>query len=173
MSKFYTINSQNKFKVHSVPDKDTYDHNISDIGRLIYSKSNQRLCIGTTNQWINVATPYDILDQNTKALFGSYPLPTGWNLDTTHTDKAILFTNDDSKIGDVTGDWVISGMSESGSHSHTVGTPTSYIYHRSSGYYDLATYNHIHTVSSDGGHEHSMGGSWRPYHIKYCIAEYQ
>lgn len=172
MSKFYEIDAQNKFKMQSVPDKDTYAHTQADVSRLIYSEADERLCIGTLNSWIIVATPYDILDQNTKVLFGSYPLPTGWNLDATFNDRAVLLTNSASTIGDETGEWTITGMSETGDHKHTMSSASSYSEHRSTGSAYLASYYHTHKTYTDGDHVHSMSSSWRPYHKKYCIAEY-
>ena len=174
MSKYYEIDSQQEIKVHEVPNKNTYTHNGKvDVGRLIYSQADQRLCIGTLSSWIPVSTPYDILDQNTKVLFGSYPLPVGWNLDITDDDKVGLITNTASEIGTSGGDWTISGMVESGEHDHITGAGSLYILHRGRGYYGMSLTNHTHTISNDGGHIHSMGHSWRPYHIKYCVAEYQ
>lgn len=174
MSKYYEIDAQNKIKVQEVANKDTYTHNgIADVSRLIYSQADQRLCIGTLTSWNIVATPYDILDQNTKVLFGSYPLPVGWNLDTVYDDRAGLITNNASKIGNTSGNWTISGMAEDGEHAHTMGISSFYILHRSTGYYGMSPYSHTHIVSDDGKHDHTMGSSWRPAHRKYCIAEYQ
>lgn len=177
MSKYYGIDSQEEIKVHAVLNKNTYTHNGKvDVGRLIYSQTDQRLCIGTLNSWVSISTPYDILDQNTKVLFGSYPLPDGWNLDITSDDKAVLITNDTLNIGGSGGSWTISSMVETGGHNHTMKTTTHilYLYEYYGKHHRFPSpYSHTHTVSNDGSHIHSMAASWRPYHIKYCVAEYQ
>lgn len=173
MSSYYEIDAQSEFRAPKVKDKDTHNHNmITDIARLIYSEADERLCIGTWNDWKIVATPNDILDQNTKVLFGSYPLPTGWNLDASNDDKVALVTTNASDIGDTTGDWQITGMIENGSHKHSMSRASAVIMHRSSGSVILSSYYHEHTTSTDGDHFHTITSSWRPYHRKYCIAEY-
>jgi len=175
MSKYYEINAQGKFRIPKISDKDTYTHNGEiDISRLIYSEADERLCIGTLTNWMPVSTPYDIFDQNTKVLIGSYPLPTGWNLNTIHNDKVVLITDDITEVEDTGGSWVFSGMAINGSHTHSMGNPSTIAQvDSSSEHHQFPNLYHIHSVSSDSGHVHIMDGTWRPYNIKYCIAEYQ
>ena len=175
MSKYYEIDAQGKFRIPKVADKDTEDITlISDTSRLIYSEADERLCIGTSSTWEILATPYDIFDQLTKVLIGSFPLPTGWNLETTHNDKVALITDDVTEVEDTGGSWVISGMDTDGAHVHSMGNPSTIAQvDYSSEHNQFPNLYHVHSVSSDGGHVHVMDGLWRPYHIYYCIAEYQ
>lgn len=172
MSKFYEIDAQSKFITHKVSDRATHIHNGNDKARLIYSEADERLCIGGLADWKVVATPYDVIDQNTKVLFGSFPLPTGWNLDTAWNDNAVLLTNETGEVGNTGGSWTITGMYYGGEHNHSVGRGTTKIA-IDYGWGNQAYYKHSHTIYTDGSHVHSHDGSWRPYSVRYCVAEYQ
>lgn len=176
MSKFYEIDAQSKFKSHRVLDKDTETHNgYVDKARLIYSEADKRLCIGGLSGWNIITTPYDVFDKNTKVLFGSYPLPTGWNLDTAWNDRVVLLTDTSSETGDTGGSWTVTGINTAGSHTHTtsLGTETGNVDYVAIVSDYSASQAHTHDVSSDGGHIHSHSPGWRPYNIRYCVAEYQ
>lgn len=175
MSKYFEIDAQSKFRIPKVADQATHTHNlISDIARLIYSEADERLYIGYINRWIAVSTPYDVLDQGTKMLFGAYPLPTGWNMDTSLNDRVVLLDTTASQIGNTGGSWTITGIYAAGSHNHnldggyaTITTEIDY------GQATASSAYHGHFTSTESSHTHAHTAGWRPYNIRYCVGEYQ
>ncbi len=174
MSKYFEIDAQSKFISHRVMNQTTYEHTESDIARLIYSDDDERLYIGGVNNWIAVSTPYDILDQGTKMLFGAYPLPTGWNLDTSWNDRVALLDTNASQIGTTGGSWTITGIFGSGSHNHNLThdwatTQVNVDY----GQMYVSSVYHGHFTATEPNHTHAHTPGWRPYNIRYCVGEYQ
>ena len=176
MSKFHKIDCQNKIIVHKVANKDSHVHNGEvDEGRLIYCETNKRFYIGDVNSWNMLSTSYDVFDQGTKVLMGYYPLPTGWNLDTSFNDRLALLDNNESNIGNTGGSWTISGMYSDGQHTHSsstasIGTASSSATNKVK---NSSLHLHRHIASADGYHDHTFDGTWRPYYKTYCVAEYQ
>ena len=175
MSKYFEIDAQSKFRTHKVADQATHTHNlISDIARLIYSEVDERLYIGHINRWIAVSTPYDVLDQNTKMLFGAFPLPTGWNIDVTLNDKVVLLDTNAGQIGDTGGSWTISGINSNGSHNHNLAYDRATIQAEIDyGQSIVSSGWHGHYTTTESSHTHAHTPGWRPYNIKYCVGEYQ
>jgi len=175
MSKYFEIDAKSKFRIHKVKDHATHIHNgIVDKTRLIYSEEDERLYIGEVSDWIAISTPYDIFDQNTKMLFGSYPLPTGWNIDTTYNDKVVLLETDAGQIGDTGGSWTITGIFGGGSHNHNINKSIATIKNWvDGGGRFVAAWYHGHFTSDEATHTHSHSPAWRPYNIRYCVGEYQ
>lgn len=115
-----------------------------------------------------------VFGQNvTKMVFASFPLPPGWTLDTTVSDRTILLTNNTSEVGKTSGSWTITGMNSAGGHNHggTVGSPTSNALRGTSENTapQVSTNAHRHSISTDGAHIHTFNGTWRPYHIKMVV----
>ena len=173
MSKFFEIDAQSEFRVHKVADQATETHNlISDIARLIYSEVDERLYMGYINRWVSVSTPYDVLDQNTKMLFGSFPLPTGWNLDATFNDRVVLLDTNASQIGDTGGSWTITGINANGSHNHNFTGTSSIKVEVDYGQSIVSSSYHSHFTTTESNHTHAHTPGWRPYNIRYCVGEY-
>ena len=104
-------------------------------------------------------------------LFGSYPLPTGWNI-SNFSDAIVSITNSTSSIGSFSGTWTIEEMNNSSSHKHTgwtgyteyTRTAKNYDAHR----VDRPNWRHRHSIYPDGIHKHTFDGTWRPEYIKFC-----
>lgn len=174
MSKYFEIDAKSKFRTPKVASQATHTHSgIVDKTRMIYSEADERLYIGGLSAWIGISTPYDVLDQGTKMLFGSYPLPTGWSLDTTWNDRVILLETNAAQIGNTGGSWTITGILGAGSHTHSFIDHATVSVDNDYGPKWLPSVYHGHKLSSDNSHTHSQSGSWRPYNIRYCVGEYQ
>ncbi len=176
MSRFFEIETKGKHWLHRVDDVDTHSHGGDpDEGRVIYSKSDKRIYLGNTLTWNLVTTPYDVIGQNIKVLMGKFPLPTGWNLDTTYNDISILLSNDESDVDTTGGSWTITGINLGGGHAH--GGTTGYgnsqlLIGYSEPYAVTQKLNHRHSISTETGHFHFFDGAWRWPHVFYCVAEY-
>lgn len=176
MSRFYEIELKGKHWLHRVDDADAYSHGGNqDEGRIIYSRSDKRMYLGDTLAWNLVTTPYDIMAQNIKVLMGKFPLPTGWNIDTTYNDISILLSDTEGDVDSTGGGWTISGINRSAPHAHSGRTGYSNsqaLIGKSEIYITTQRLNHSHGVSSDPGHFHFFDGNWRWPHVFYCVAEY-
>jgi hypothetical protein len=174
MGRFHEIDAKSKLWVHRVADKDNETHiGVGDRGRVIYSEADLRLYAGSNSTWVLVSTPYDILPQNTKLLMGSWPLPTGWNLDITYDDIMILVSQTEGDVDNTDGNWTISSINTADEHDHTTGYPTVSMVIGGSDIYATAPSNtHTHNISDDGDHFHFFNGNWRPSHTKYAVVQY-
>ena len=175
MSKYFEIDAQSKFRSHKITDQATQTHTLSDLARLIYSEADERLYIGGVNSWIAVSTPYDVLDQGTKMLFGAYPLPTGWNMETSLNDKVVLLDTTASQIGNTGGSWTITGINGAGNHNHNI-VPADYAtlsVEIDYGQDICSSVYHSHFTTTESNHTHAHTAGWRPYNIRYCVGEYQ
>jgi hypothetical protein len=175
--KFYGIKSRGKFWVHRVADIDTVTHEgVVDEGRLLYNYADERLYAGTESEWLKVTTRYDIFESGSKILFSSFPLPDNWTIDTTYDDKMVLATSTMASVFTSGGTWMISGLQADGAHTHggRTGGPTnnSSKIGRSDLYAYSSTTNHTHPITSDGEHQHTIDGSWRPSYIISVVATY-
>ena len=180
MSKYHEINIKGKHWLHRIADKDTYTHEGTvDKARMIYSEDDESIYIGSGVAWAKLATAYDVLGQNSKVLMGTFPLPTGWNIDTTDDDIMILFTSTEENIDTVPspGGWYLAGLEEAGLHNHAGRTKGpqngTIVIGKSELYLDVGDDRHNHNITYDGQHGHSFDNTWRPAYIKYCVAEYQ
>ena len=175
MSRFFEIDLRGKQWLHRVEDSDTHNHaGDDDEGRVIYSEDDKKVYLGNTITWNLVTTPYDVMAQNTKILMGTFPLPTGWNLDTTYNDISVIVTSTIGDIGTSGGSWTINDMNASDSHDHSTGNPTANLSIGASDIYTIcATRVHRHNITDDDNHFHFFDGAWRWPHTHYCVAEYQ
>jgi len=174
---FFEINSQGKLWIQRVADIDLIGHTASDERRLVYSESDEKVYIGTSTEWRSLAIEYSVLQAGAKMLFGSLPLPVGWNIQT-HNDMIVIITNDSDLIGnDEEGSWVITGIGNSQPHTHTglTGLSTAIIDINKYDAHSVERPNwaHQHTIVSDGIHTHSFGSSWRPAFINFVEGELQ
>ena len=178
MSKYQSVEAQSKFicqRVNNIANL-AHDQN-DDKGRLVYDRTTERLFKGEGTAWVQISTPYDILEQGTQVLFGSYPLPDGWNIveDSNVNDRIILLTDTETSIGASGGSWTINSINTGGNHRHSSSVP-SWINRnigKSEFYGNASSETHRHNTNYDGTHQHGFDGAWRPPAIKYCIAEYQ
>ena len=72
---FFKIDSQGKLWIQRIDDINLIGHTASDERRLVYSKSDEKVYIGTSTEWRSLAIEYSVIDAGAKMLFGSYPLP--------------------------------------------------------------------------------------------------
>lgn len=173
---FYRINNQGKLWIERVDDISLIGHTSGDESRLVYSKSDERVYIGTSTEWRVLAVEYSVMEAGTKMLFGSYPLPTGWNI-TTSDDMMVLITTTGSSVGSFSGSWTITGMQNIDSHNHT-GWTNYATYFRQVRAYDAHKVwrpdgSHRHSILADGIHSHTFGSTWRPDHVKFSEATLQ
>ncbi|MHA2030691.1 MAG: hypothetical protein ACW99Q_15000 [Candidatus Kariarchaeaceae archaeon] len=169
------------FWMHRVADADTHPHKAVDEGRLIYSIDNERVYYGSNTEWVLLTTAYDVIDQGQRMLFGSWPLPTGWNI-TNRDDVSVAIISAGGGVGSLGSEvgesstWAITGIQEQGSHSHggQTGNPDRVVRRGTSDAQEyVAQDNHKHSLIVDGLHSHSFTGTWRPHHIKLAEGEYQ
>jgi len=181
MSKFHEISLKGKHWLHRIADVDTYTHEGSaDKARMIYSEDDEKVYVGSGAGWLKFTTAYDVLGQGSKCLIGTFPLPVGWNIDTSADDIWPTLTPNEGGIGDHHDDdhtWTILGIQGSGAHNHggrTKGAQGDTILIGES---DIYTYvgddRHNHNIQNAVEHFHSFADTWRPAYIKYCVAEYQ
>jgi hypothetical protein len=173
---FHNINNQGKIWVQRVDDISLIGHTADDESRLVYSKSDDRIYIGTSTEWRVLAIEYSVIDQNSKMLFGSYPLPVGWNISNIN-DTMVSLTTATGSIGIYSGNWTITSIGQSDTHNHGGYTNLS-TYLRSVRSYDAHRvtrpyYAHKHSILADGAHTHTFDGTWRPEYVKFCEAELQ
>ena len=169
---FHEINIQGKFWIERIDDISLIGHTADDESRLVYSKSDERVYIGTSTEWRVLAIEYSVMSKGTKMLFGSYPLPTGWNITTTLSDLMVLITITGSSIGSFSGSWTITGMQNSDAHDHggwtgigdQAANVRKYDVHRVT----RPDGSHKHSILPDGIHSHPLINSlWRPEYIKF------
>lgn len=174
---FYRLNNQGRFWIQRVDDINLIGHSAADERRLVYSRSDERVYIGTSTEWRILAIEYSVMGAGVKMLFGSYPLPVGWNIKA-HNDMMVIVTNDSNLIGNEEGSWMITGMADSQSHDHsgwTAYATASVGIKRYRPPYNLTipVPAHRHTIVSDGIHTHSFNASWRPEFINFVEGELQ
>jgi len=168
---FHEINGQGEIWIQRVDDINLIGHTSDDESRLVYSKSNDKVYIGTSTEWRDLAIEYSVMEQGAKMLFGSYPLPIGWNIGN-RNDEVVLITNSSGSIGAESGTWVISQMNNSNAHDHGGRTNRATVkislkkYDAHKVYRPL--WNHRHSIMADGIHTHTFDGNWRPEYIKFC-----
>ena len=171
---FYRINDQGKIWIQRVADVSLIGFRDHDEGRLLYSESDEKLYIATSTEWRELSAEYSVLTANTKMIFGSYPLPVGWNI-STNSGMVIALTTSSGSIGTTDGTWTISGMNNIDSHNHAgvTGTESSYReakLHSTGNRYTCAARYHTHTIVADGVHSHTFTSSWRPAHVFFTEA---
>lgn len=175
--KFYGLRCLGKVWLQRVDDVDDISHGGTvDEGRILYDESDERLYVANETEFKKITTPYDIFSAGTKVIFGSYPLPDGWTIDTSFEDRIIRTTNDSSEVGDIGGTWTIQGGLFDGLHDHNgrTGKPTDNTLTVGSSdlTYTTVTTTHTHEITADGLHTHSYGDTWRPYNAKLQVATY-
>lgn len=175
--KFYGIECEGKFWVHRVSDILNETHSgQSTEARIAYDRATEKLYVATDTEWIKVTNPDDLFSTATKILFGSYPLPDGWNIDTQYNDISPMITNETGSIANSGGSWEISGTTATGSHNHDGRTSIANYAFQWSGYsesvYDAVTRNHWHVIYSSGNHSHDFSVNWRPKNVKMVVASY-
>ncbi len=183
MSKFHEISLKGKYWLHRIADIDTYIHEGSvDKARVVYSESDEKVYVGSGSGWLKFTTAYDVLSAGSKVLMGTFPLPTGWNIDVSEDDIWPTLTSNEGDIGtdhggSHVGGWTISGMQGSGQHNHggrTKGAQGGTILIGESDIYSyVGDDKHNHNIQNAAQHFHSFTDTWRPENIKYCVAEYQ
>ena len=77
---FHRINTQGRIWIQRVDDVSLIGHTADDEGRMVYSRSDDKIYIATSTAWVVLSTKYSVLTAGTTLLFGAYPLPTGWNI---------------------------------------------------------------------------------------------
>jgi len=172
---YHRINTQGKIWIQRVDDVDVV---AVDEGGLLYSRSNDEIYIGTSTEWLSLSTKYSVLTAGSKLLFGSYPIPTGWNI-TSYNDVIVHLTDTSGSVGSLAGAWKITGFGSGGSHDHGGNTSTPDNIYASWGdnnpdyVLNIPTCStfHGHTISSVGNHSHTFDGAWRPRSVKFCEAE--
>lgn len=183
--KFHTVNVQGKFWTQRVADKDTTQHkNVIDEARLIYSEDDGKLYYGTQTDWKQVMGTYDFITSDTRMMFGYFPLPDGWNINTTKDDMTVMITQT-SDVGQIEGSWTITGMEYDGIHGHgaastkfpgyfDLGTSDKSIKRGTSDIHDPRASNndHFHGILEDGYHSHGFNVNWRPSYIKFLEAKF-
>jgi len=142
---------------------------IVDEGRVMYASDTECLYFGTDSDWVKVAGQYDVFTPLTTMLFGKYPLPPGWNINVKE-DIIVHMTITSSEVGNISGNWVITGADVQGTHRHggVTGPATDYVVcgsnHNKGRVLPLAS--HTHSIQQDGLHTHTFDGTWRPQYIK-------
>jgi hypothetical protein len=171
---FHRINDQGKIWIQRVDDVTLIGHTAADEGRMVYSKSNEKIYIATDTEWLVLATKYAVIESGSKMLFGSYPLPPGWNI-TAYNDVIVSITNSSGSIGSLDGSWVITGFGSEGSHDHGgyVESANVTVWSEWTGSITTAATTHKHSLLSDGNHTHTFDGTWRPTNVKFCEATLQ
>lgn len=169
---FHNINNQGKVWIQRVDDISLIGFTADDESCLVYSRSDDKVYIGTSTEWRVLATEYSVMDQGSKMLFGSYPLPVGWNISDID-DTMVMITNSSGSIGSYSGTWTITAMLDSESHNHTGYTKYAnvvrYVKNYSDAYrVDRPVASHRHSILADGIHSHTFDGLWRPAYIKFC-----
>lgn len=175
---FHRINTQGRIWIQRVDDVSLIGHTADDEGRMLYSKSDDKVYIATSTEWLILATKYSVLTAGSTLLFGSYPLPTGWNI-TSYNDAIVSITNSSGSVGSFSGGWTITGFGAAGTHDH--GGYATYdndwmrvtqggLYRDDLSDYEAPSYIHKHSIVSDGNHTHTFNGTWRPSNMKFCEA---
>lgn len=175
--KFHTVDVQGKIWTQRVDDKDTTRHHTAvDEARLIYSRADSRLYFGSYDDWHIVMGKYDFITADTRMLFGYWPLPDGWNINTSKNDMVIQVTQS-GDVGQIDGSWTITGMDQAGLHDHggETGQADNDIRRGVSDYEDprAASENHRHTIATDGLHGHGFAVNWRPSYINFVEARFE
>jgi hypothetical protein len=174
--RFDALNSQGKFWLQRVADKDTENHNAGDEGRLIYSRDDEKVYLGTDTEWLLLTGLHDVMAVGTQMLFGYWPLPDNWNLLTDNNDTAVMITSAGASVGTNAGTWTISGLDSQGAHDHggaTGGPNKGLLLGGSEPYDQCAGPSHTHSIQVDGLHTHTFDGTWRPAYVKLAEGEYQ
>ena len=177
---FHRINTQGRIWIQRVDDVSLIGHIAADEDRLVYSKSDDNIYIATSSEWIVLSTKYSVLTAGSTLLFGSYPLPTGWNI-TNYNDVIVSITDSSGSVGSLAGAWQITGFGTGGSHDHggsTTAPDNVYVTWPDNNpdyTLDASVVNHLHghTLIADGVHTHSFDGAWRPRSVKFCEAVLQ
>lgn len=145
--------------------------------RIVYDESDQALYFATDAEWVKITAVGDLFNIGQKVIFVS-SLPAGWNIDISLDDKIILVTNDEDEIGEVGGQWAITGMVTAGSHDHftpeQMSGPTITALAGASEIYTLAgTSSHKHDINFGGEHIHTFQGIWRPPYALLAVGVYE
>ena len=122
--RFDKMDVSGKFWLQEIDTISGYPHLPSDEGRLVYAKAEERAYKATSSEWKLLTTDIDVLQVGTKVLFGFAPLPTNWTITTSPVARLVNLTNTTSQIGttnDGEGQWAITGLQNSGSHTHLQG----------------------------------------------------
>ena len=62
---FHRINTQGRIWIQRVDDVSLIGHTASDEGRLVYSKSDDKMYIATSTAWVVLSTKYSVLTTGT------------------------------------------------------------------------------------------------------------
>jgi len=172
------VQMQGKLWLHRVADVDTTRHRTgTDEGRLIYSRSDEKLYYGQNADWKKIVDAQDVITTGTKMLMTRFPIPDSWNIVEDNDDVTIIITNVSATVGDTGGTWIIDSMTgETGSHDHDgeTGPPVNDFAWLGKSDFSGAVPadHHTHNIQSDGLHSHAFDGSWRPEHSKTIEVEY-
>ena len=173
--KFYGIESKSKFFVQRTAGLPTHGGASSE-GRVIYNTVDQHIYVATESTWKKCTVTEDLFVSGTKLIFTLYPLPTGWTMSAAQHDRMLVLVAAPWAVGVMGGAWTIWGLQQSGNHNHggmtgaPVDGPTIYV-----GTSDLrgegSEPNHYHPISTNGIHQHTQDGTWRPLQVRSCIGE--
>jgi hypothetical protein len=131
--------------------------------------------MATDTDWLLVTTPYDIMSSGTEILMGTYPFPTGWTISSSYDDRMVMLTNTTGEIGNTGGSWTITGIDSQGAHNHggSTGTPSATVRVGGSDIYTRGgSQTHSHSIETQGLHQHTFDGNWRPAYVKFAVAQY-
>ena len=179
---FHKIKNQGNFWIQRVSDISVINHTASDEGRFVYSMSDDSVYVGTSTEFLKLSVEYSLISSGAKMLFGSYPLPVGWNITnfSSDFDAVVSITNVSNDINKIGGTWTITGMNDSSDHDHTGYTDYSDEVYESRWHWDDPPFDfsgsaavHRHSILSDGVHSHTFDGNWRPYYIYFAEGTYQ
>lgn len=175
--KFHKIDIRGKIWIPNEEDLASVPHNgVVDEGRIFYSKAEDAVYYGDSDEWQLIARQEDVITDGSKAIMGNYPLPNFWNIDRGSNDVIPIISDTESEAGSYGGSWYISGLEEQGAHDHTGITSTpnrSTLLGASELYTTVASNTHRHTIADDGLHSHTFDGTWRPRYKKYFIVRYE
>jgi len=164
----YGMDIRGKFWIPRVSSITDHPWMVGDEGRILYGEESQKVFYGGNTEWKEVTGAKSLFAENSEIIFGSTPLPTGWNIKTIDAlGPTIVTTTDTDEVGDLEGTWFITGMVADGDHNHFApdasATPSAFDGRGTSELYDYVPGNsHIHDIYASGTHVHTFLGSWRP-----------
>ncbi len=159
---------------------------------MIYSEDDGKLYYGTQTDWKQVMGTYDFITVDSRMMFGYFPLPDGWNINTTKDDMTVMITQTADDVSQTTGSWTITGIESAGAHGHgtlidashekysswpgkyALGISDKSIKRGTSDIHDPRASNdeHYHAIDEDGYHDHGFNVNWRPAYIKFLEAKF-